>query len=183
MSTLSSICPPLLLLSNIGTPSALQWWPTVAGLPLVSCWNEHPPHKQFIICESVIVWVKFSSIYHQRALRMHQVIRCARRWEEDGCVWHVNSNQGSDIHQAPWPPVRINLGREELQAPFFSSISVCHSCSLFPFCFFYHSLPVFFYLSICPLRFYQTLMHFLSACQFSSLIVLRDSLPCVCVCV
>lgn len=44
----------VLLSSELGTPSALQWRLSAAGSPLVGCWNEPPPHKHFIICKSLL---------------------------------------------------------------------------------------------------------------------------------
>lgn len=67
----------------------------------------------------------------QSRLRAQWVIGRAGGWKEEGCVWHVNSNQGSDIHQAPWPTVRINLGREDSQALFFVFASICRCLSRF----------------------------------------------------
>lgn len=101
---------------------------------------------------------------------MHEVIRCARWWEEDGCVRHVNSNQGSDIHQMPWLPVRINLAKEELRTSFFNCASICHSCSLFPLCF----SSVFLFSFIYPFSTYLSikLTPPLCACQFASLTAL-----------
>lgn len=47
-----------------------------------------------------------------------------------GFVWHVNSNQSSDIHQASWPTVRIDLAREDVQPRSFVSSSICSSLPL-----------------------------------------------------
>ena len=52
-------------------------------------------------------------------------------WKGEGFVWHVNSNQRSDIHQAAWPTVTINLGREDSQPHFFVSASICPCLSHF----------------------------------------------------
>lgn len=48
----------------------------------------------------------------QSRLRTQWVIGYAGNGGGECCVWHVNSNQGSDIHQVPRPTVRINLWRE-----------------------------------------------------------------------
>lgn len=58
----------------------------------------------------------------QSRLKAQWVIGCVRvGWVGNGgegggevekmraCVWHVNSNQSPDIHQAAWPTVRINF--------------------------------------------------------------------------
>lgn len=63
---------------------------------------------------------------------------------------HVNSNQGSDIHQVPWPTVRINLERGSSEALFFVSASIRHCLSHIHTSLFalYQCLPIFFFLFI-----------------------------------
>lgn len=102
----------------------------------------------------------------QSRLRTQWVIGCAGYGRGECCVWHVNSNQGSDIHQAPWPTVRINLGRKGgARKPFFFvSASICRRFSHIhtPLLALYHCLPVFSCSSIYLLPFHHNL--YLAVC-------------------
>lgn len=89
----------------------VAWWQlTIASSSLINCWNDTPSHKQCIILpasetlQSAIVGAKYASTFSLR-------LSLKAGWERSGllgvlgmegggCVWHVNSNQGSDIHQA-----------------------------------------------------------------------------------
>lgn len=144
---------------------AVRWQPTIASSPLINCWNDTPSHKQCIILwasetlRSAIVGAKYASTYHSKQVESTVGYWVCSGREREGCVWHVNSNQGSDIHQAPWPTVRINLGREDSQALFFVSASICRCLSHIHTSLFalYHCLPVFSYSSIYLLPFHHTL--------------------------
>lgn len=153
----------------------MRWQVTIACSPLINCWNDTPAHKQCIILrasetlQSAIVGAKYASTYHSKQVESAVGYWVCCGWKEEGCVWHVNSNQGSDIHQAPWPTVRINLGREVSQALFFVSASICRHLSHFSL----RSLS----LSSCFLLFIHlpltllshTLFQPLSGCLFSPL--------------
>lgn len=116
---------------------AVRWQLTIASSPLINCWNDTPSHKQCIILQasetlqSAIVGAKYASTYHSKQVESAVGYWVCWGWKEEACVWHVNSNQGSDIHQAPWPTVKINLGREDSQALFFVSASICRFLSRF----------------------------------------------------
>lgn len=90
-----------------------------------------------------------------------------------GCVWHVNSNQGSDIHQAPWPTVRINLGRVDSQAHFFVSASICRCLSHFSLCSLSLSFCFLLFIHL-PLTFSS---HALSHTLYPALLVFFSTCP------
>lgn len=71
----------------------------------------------------------------------------------EGCVWHENSHQGLDIHQGPWPTVRINFVREPSRALLFVCASICRCLSHIP--------ASVFTLHLCLLVFYQSFSDFL----------------------
>lgn len=144
---------------------AARWQLTIASSSLINCWNDTPSHKQCIILRasetlrSAIVGAKYASTYHSKQVESAVGYWLCCGWKEEGCVWHVNSNQGSDIHQAPWPTVRINLVRQDSQALFFVSASICRCLSHIHTSLFalYQCLPLFSYSSIYLLPFYHTL--------------------------
>lgn len=130
---------------------AARWQLMIASSPLINCWNDTPSHKQCIILwasktlQSAIVGAKYATTYHSKQVESATGYWVCLGWMGEGCVWHVNSNQGSVIHQAPWPTVRINLGREDSQALFFVSASICRCLSHIRTSLFalYQCLPVF----------------------------------------
>lgn len=139
---------------------AAWWLLTIASLPFIKCWNDTFPHRRYIIRQASgtqlpLLGLNMPALITQSRLSTLGYWMCLR-WEGEVCVWHVNSNQGSDIHQTPWQTVRINLWKKDSQALFFVSVSNCRCLSHIHTSRFavYHCLPVFSFSSIYLSLFY-----------------------------
>lgn len=61
-----------------------------------------------------LLGLRYGGTYHSEQVGSAAAALGYWRRKDEAHVWHVNSNHSTDIHQAAWPTVGINLGMGRL---------------------------------------------------------------------